>query len=153
MSRRIIGVTVGTPISPKAIERKLKPVKTVNGVEPDENGNVAVEVGGGTSITVDAALDPNSTNPVQNKVICEQLAQAEEVLQQLQGSIPAIDPDLTKEGQAADAKAVGNAFAQAYEDIGAELQALGGAIPTESQINALIDAKLAAIPVWTGGEY
>lgn len=43
MSRRIIGVTVGTPISPKAIERKLNPVKTVNGVEPDENGNVAVD--------------------------------------------------------------------------------------------------------------
>ncbi len=42
MSRKIIGVTVGTPISPKAIERKLKPVKTVNGVEPDENGNVDV---------------------------------------------------------------------------------------------------------------
>ena len=42
MSRRIIGVTVGTPISPKAIERKLNPVKSVNGVEPDENGNVDV---------------------------------------------------------------------------------------------------------------
>lgn len=43
MRRGIIGVTVGTPISPKAIERKIKPVKTVNGVEPDESGNVNVE--------------------------------------------------------------------------------------------------------------
>lgn len=39
---KIIGVTVGTPISPRKIEEKLKPVKTVNGVAPDENGNVAV---------------------------------------------------------------------------------------------------------------
>ena len=42
MSRRIIGITVGTPISPRAIEEKVKPVKTINGVEPDENGNVDV---------------------------------------------------------------------------------------------------------------
>lgn len=44
MSRRIIGVTVSTPISPKAIERRLNPVKTVNGIEPDANGNVQVEM-------------------------------------------------------------------------------------------------------------
>lgn len=44
---KIIGVTVGTPISPKTIEDQLKPVKTVNGVSPDKNGNVNVEVEGG----------------------------------------------------------------------------------------------------------
>ena len=33
-------VTVGTPISPSKIEEKLNPVKTINGVKPDENGNV-----------------------------------------------------------------------------------------------------------------
>ena len=60
--------------------------------------------GSGGSITVDSALNPNSTNPVQNKVICEQLAQANTVLGQLQASIP-----------------------------------------TESAINALIDAKLGVI--------
>lgn len=43
MSRKIIGVTVGTPISPGYMERKINPVKTVNGIEPDENGNVNVE--------------------------------------------------------------------------------------------------------------
>lgn len=32
---------------------ELKPVKTVNGVEPDENGNVAVEVAGGTATAID----------------------------------------------------------------------------------------------------
>lgn len=42
MSKKIIGVTVGTTISPKKIEKELKPVKTVNGQAPDENGNVAV---------------------------------------------------------------------------------------------------------------
>lgn len=39
----IIGVTVGTTISPKKIEEKINPVKTVNGKAPDENGNVDVE--------------------------------------------------------------------------------------------------------------
>ena len=42
MSKKIIGVTVGTTISPAKIESKIKPVKTVNGVEPDESGNVKV---------------------------------------------------------------------------------------------------------------
>ena len=42
MKRKIIGVTVGTPISPSTIEDKIKPVKTVNGQTPDENGNVEV---------------------------------------------------------------------------------------------------------------
>lgn len=46
---KIIGVTVGTPISPKTIEDQLKPVKTVNGVAPDKNGNVDVEVEGGVA--------------------------------------------------------------------------------------------------------
>lgn len=47
---KIIGVTVGTPISPATIERKLKPVKTVNGIGADENGNVNIEVGGGGNV-------------------------------------------------------------------------------------------------------
>lgn len=47
---KIIGVTVGTPISPATIERKLKPVKTVNGIGADEDGNVNIEVGGGGNV-------------------------------------------------------------------------------------------------------
>ena len=47
MSRRIIGNTVGTTISPNAIDRKIKPVKSVNGVAPDDNGNVEIPAGGG----------------------------------------------------------------------------------------------------------
>jgi hypothetical protein len=44
MSRKIIGVTVGTTISPASLERKLKPVKTVNGIAADKNGNVEIAV-------------------------------------------------------------------------------------------------------------
>lgn len=43
MSKKIMGVTVGTPISPAGMERKMKPVKTVNGIGADENGNVLIE--------------------------------------------------------------------------------------------------------------
>ena len=56
MSKKIVGVTVGTPISPKALENKLKPVKTVNGVAPDEYGNVEV-AGGDGGASVDEVLD------------------------------------------------------------------------------------------------
>ena len=45
---KIIGVTVGTPTSPKKIEEELKPVKTVNGIAPDKNGNVNVSGSGGS---------------------------------------------------------------------------------------------------------
>lgn len=46
---KIIGVTVGTTTSPAKIEQELRPVKTVNGVAPDANGNVVIETGGGSS--------------------------------------------------------------------------------------------------------
>lgn len=42
---KIIGATVGTPISPKRVEEKIKPVKTVNNTAPDEDGNVNVSTG------------------------------------------------------------------------------------------------------------
>ena len=49
---KIIGVTVGTPISPAKIQQKLNPVKTVNGKSPDANGNV--EVTGSGYVLTDA---------------------------------------------------------------------------------------------------
>jgi hypothetical protein len=52
-------------------------VKSVNGVMPDENGNVEIETGGssgGTTITIDDALSSTSENPVQNKVVTSKLA-------------------------------------------------------------------------------
>lgn len=47
MSKKIIGVTVGTPISPSKLQQKLNPVKTVNGKSPDANGNVEVTANAG----------------------------------------------------------------------------------------------------------
>lgn len=40
MNRKIIGVTVGTTLSPQKMKEKLNPVLSVNGVKPDELGNV-----------------------------------------------------------------------------------------------------------------
>jgi hypothetical protein len=57
---KIIGVTVGTPTSPAKMEQELKPVKTVNGIVPDENGNVVVE-GGGGALQVDDDGNGNVT--------------------------------------------------------------------------------------------
>lgn len=39
-----MGVTVGTPISPSTIDKKLKPIKSVNNAVPDENGNLEIEI-------------------------------------------------------------------------------------------------------------
>ena len=49
MGKKIIGTTVGTPISPTKIEEKINPVKTVNNSSPDVNGNVSVSVPTDTS--------------------------------------------------------------------------------------------------------
>ena len=69
--------------------------------------------GDGASITVDAALDPNSTNPVQNKVIYAKMEEATSM--------------------AAEA-----------------MQQILAMIPTEAQINALIDSRF--VPM-TQAEY
>lgn len=70
---KIIGATVGTPTSPAKMELELNPVKTVNGIAPDENGNV--EVPNGVDFTTDATLtlDPetkvlrvNTTNDMEH---------------------------------------------------------------------------------------
>lgn len=44
MNKKIMGVTVGTSLSPSKIEEKIKPIKTVNNVAPDENGNVEIKI-------------------------------------------------------------------------------------------------------------
>lgn len=49
VGKKIYGVTVGTTTSPGYMERKINPVKTVNGVSADENGNVNVAGGGSSS--------------------------------------------------------------------------------------------------------
>ena len=49
MKRKIIGVTVGTPISPTKISETIKPVKSINGVLPDAAGNVVMSGSGSGS--------------------------------------------------------------------------------------------------------
>lgn len=51
---KIIGVTVGTPTSPSRMEEALKPVKTVNGIEPDNDGNVELAEVGALAERLDA---------------------------------------------------------------------------------------------------
>ena len=63
---KIIGATVGTPTSPAKMEKELKPVKTVNGKEPDENGNVEVEgAGGNGTVTSVNGVSPDESGNVQ----------------------------------------------------------------------------------------
>jgi hypothetical protein len=47
---KIIGITVGTPLSPSTIKDKLKPVLSVNGTKADENGNVEIAAGGASEV-------------------------------------------------------------------------------------------------------
>jgi hypothetical protein len=60
MRSKIIGATVVTNISPSAMERKINPVKSVNGVDPDENGNV--EVKGNSGVYVGPGEIPEGYN-------------------------------------------------------------------------------------------
>ena len=54
---KVIGVTVGTTLSPDKIREKINPVMSVNGVVPDEHGNVEAGVNAGELRTaVDEAL-------------------------------------------------------------------------------------------------
>lgn len=41
---KIIGITVGTPISIQQIKEKINPITSVNGVEADNGGNVNIEM-------------------------------------------------------------------------------------------------------------
>lgn len=57
MSRKIVGVTVGTPLGISAIKEKLNPVTSVNGVEADENGNVEITIpDSGGNVELDTTL-------------------------------------------------------------------------------------------------
>ena len=169
MSKKIYGVTVGTPMSPATIAEKLKPVKTVNGVAPDENGNVNVEGGGGgggiaveTDPTVPAwakqpkkptytasevgALPASTVIPtVPTKVSAFQndagyLTQH----QDLSGYTKKSDVDSTL--SATSTNPIQNkAVAQKFSSLEADVDRIEGAIPTDTYINTLIDAKLGVI--------
>ena len=59
MRKPIIGATVGTSISPQKVEDVINPVKTVNGISPDENGNVQITVSGGSNVQTEIAVGIN----------------------------------------------------------------------------------------------
>lgn len=68
---KIIGVTVGTNINPAKIQKEIKPVISVNGVKPDEKGDVKIATYNGeyqvtpqtdddvTLLTADTFVDAN----------------------------------------------------------------------------------------------
>lgn len=56
--------------------------KTINNQEITGEGNIEIQ-GGGSSVTVDDALNVESVNPVQNKVITEKINAMNELLAQL----------------------------------------------------------------------
>lgn len=66
MSRKIVGVTVGTPLSPQVIIDKAKDI-------------------------VDDVLSTTSTNPVQNKVITGEVNEMKSQLQDVETTIGNID--------------------------------------------------------------
>ena len=75
MNRKIIGITVGTPLSIRGIKDKLKPVTSINGVEADKDGNVDIQAqsgSGGVDFKTDdtlsltnGILSVNTTNDME----------------------------------------------------------------------------------------
>ena len=61
---KIIGVTVGTPISPQSIKEKIKPVTSVNGLKADKSGNVDLETDATLKLEK-GILSVNTTNDME----------------------------------------------------------------------------------------
>lgn len=55
-------------------------IKTINGQSLLGSGNITIEGGGGTTVTVDDDLSDTSTNPVQNKVITTAINDKQDVI-------------------------------------------------------------------------
>lgn len=55
-------------------------IKTINGASILGSGNITIEGGSGTSITVDDTLNDTSENPVQNKIIYTALLKKQDVI-------------------------------------------------------------------------
>ena len=92
---------------------------------------------GGGSITVDDALNPNSTNPVQNKVITSLVGEINQIL-------AGLTPDAELSPTSTNPVQNKVIYAQ-LEQAMVALQNILNAIPTDAHINALIDAKLGVI--------
>lgn len=73
MKKKIIGVTVGTPIKPSKVLEKTDAVRTVNGIAPDEHGNVEITgSGGNVDVTIDGetlVIAENSTVTIEDETL------------------------------------------------------------------------------------
>ena len=65
---KIIGVTAGTPTSPAKMEKELKPVKTVNGIVPDKNGNVQTNFAYNFTVINKTSTDPKDAEALDYMV-------------------------------------------------------------------------------------
>ena len=81
---RLTGIATGSAdndaVNKKYVDTNFQPklesgtnIATINGKSLLDGGNITIEGGGGTTITVDAELSTTSENPVQNKVITTEL--------------------------------------------------------------------------------
>lgn len=131
-----------------ALSEHLQPqinqrVKTVNGISPDANGNVVVQ-GGGNSGGVVVEADP--TVPAWAKQPNKPTYTADEV-----GALPASTvipamPTVDSTLSATSTNPIQNkAVAQKFSSLEADMDRIEGAIPTDTYINTLIDAKLGVI--------
>jgi hypothetical protein len=77
-------------VSDDCMQNYVECVRSVNGVGPDEGGNVNVNAG--SDIIVDAELDKTSHNPVENKAVAVKIADLEKAfalsLEALEEEIP-----------------------------------------------------------------
>lgn len=84
MSRKIIGVTVGTTMNPKAIADKVVGVTSLpNVTEEDEGKILQVEEGEWAKKTLppcDEELSQMSVNAVQNKAVAAKFAEVETII-------------------------------------------------------------------------
>jgi hypothetical protein len=124
-------------VSDACMQNYSKCVRLVNGIGPDESGNVNVEVG--ASAAADSDLSTTSTNPIQNKAVAQRF---DELVDAFSESIENHESDPDDHPQLRNAiKAVEQKFA----DLEVDLDRIEGAIPTDTYINTLIDAKLGVI--------
>lgn len=67
MSRKIVGVTVGTSLNPKKVKERLRLVTSVNGEKADETGNVELPIPDGTVQSVNG-VKPDSQGNVEIEI-------------------------------------------------------------------------------------
>jgi hypothetical protein len=132
-------VTVGTPISPATIERKLKPVKTVNGIGADENGNVNIEVGGGGNVPTKVSELENDAGYITEQALNGYAKTAD--IPTVPSKVSAFEND---KGYLTEHQDL-SGYAKTTDIPSLEGYAKTADIPTDAHINDLINAALGVI--------